>query len=115
MRVDDLAGRALRVLAIVSRRVDPEADPEAALEDGGLTLMGLACLIDPARPEAITSVARCREAGIAVKMITGDHPATGVVIGADVGLAGPGVPPVVVTGRETSTASPPRTFPRCSP
>ncbi len=99
-RVEELAGRALRVLALVRRTVDPEVDPESALETGGLTLMGLACLIDPARPEAITSVARCRAAGIAVKMITGDHPATGAAIGADVGLAGPGVPPVVVTGRE---------------
>ncbi len=99
-RVEELAGRALRVLALVRRVVDPATDPDTALQAGGLTLMGLACLIDPARPEAITSVARCRAAGIAVKMITGDHPATGAAIGTDVGLAGPGVSPVVVTGRE---------------
>ena len=100
IRVEELAGRALRVLALVRRVVDPQTDPDTALEAGGFTLVGLACLIDPARPEAITSVARCRAAGIAVKMITGDHPATGAAIGTDVGLAGPGVLPVVVTGRE---------------
>ena len=99
-RAEELAGRALRVLAVVRGRVAPDVDPEGALEDGGLTLLALACLIDPARPEAITSVARCRTAGIEVKMITGDHPATGAAIGADVGLAGPGVRPSVVTGRE---------------
>ena len=106
-RAAELAGRALRVLAIVRRQVDPGADPETALKAGGLTLVGLACLIDPARPEAITSVASCREAGIAVKMITGDHPATGAAIGADVGLAGPGVSPTVVTGRQLDAVADP--------
>jgi magnesium-transporting ATPase (P-type) len=99
-RVETLASRALRVLAVVRGPADPQGDPEEALERGGLTLLGLICLIDPARPEAHTSVARCRQAGIAVKMITGDHPSTGAAIGADVGLAGPGVPPRVVTGPE---------------
>jgi magnesium-transporting ATPase (P-type) len=99
-RVQELAGRALRVLAIVRLRVDPDSDPESSLAAGGVTLLGLVCLIDPARPEAITSVARCRAAGISVKMITGDHPATGAAIGADVGLAGPGVSPRVVAGPE---------------
>ncbi len=106
-RAAELAGRALRVLAIVRRPVDPGVDPETALEAGGLTLVGLACLIDPARPEAITSVAICRGAGIAVKMITGDHPATGAAIGADVGLAGPGVAPTVITGRELDDVADP--------
>jgi magnesium-transporting ATPase (P-type) len=100
-RVEELASQALRVLAL-ARGTDPDlgADPESLVESGGLTLLGLACLIDPARPEAITSVARCRAAGIAVKMITGDHPRTGAAIGAEVGLAGPGTAPRVVTGQE---------------
>ena len=63
-RVQELAGRALRVLAIVRLRVDPGEDLESSLAVGGLTLLGLVCLIDPARPESITSVARCRAAGI---------------------------------------------------
>ncbi|MCU0301159.1 MAG: HAD-IC family P-type ATPase [Candidatus Nanopelagicales bacterium] len=99
-RVEELAGRALRVLAIARRVVARDAAPEASVLAGDLTLLGLACLIDPARPEAITSVARCREAGIDVKMITGDHPRTGAAIGTEVGLAGRDVEPVVATGRD---------------
>ncbi len=103
-RVEELASRALRVLAVVRGRTRCDREPQAVLEAGGLTLLGLACLIDPARPEAITSVERCRAAGIAVKMITGDHPATGVAIGTDVGLAGDATP-TVVTGLQLETVT----------
>jgi magnesium-transporting ATPase (P-type) len=50
-------------------------------------LLGLAALIDPPRPEAIEAVARCRRAGIDVKMVTGDHAATAAAIGRQLGLA----------------------------
>jgi magnesium-transporting ATPase (P-type) len=43
-------------------------------------------MIDPPRPEAIEAVARCRTAGIRVKMITGDHTVTAAAIGAQLGL-----------------------------
>ncbi len=103
-RVEELASRALRVLAVVRGRARRHDAPGTVLEAGGMTLLGLACLIDPARPEAITSVQRCRDAGIAVKMITGDHPATGAAIGMDVGLAGQAVPRVV-TGQHLASVS----------
>jgi magnesium-transporting ATPase (P-type) len=85
---------------VVRGAADPAEDPDGQLQQGGLTLLGLLGLIDPARPEASTSVASCLAAGISVKMITGDHPSTGAAIGAEVGLAGPGVTPQVVTGPE---------------
>jgi magnesium-transporting ATPase (P-type) len=47
-------------------------------------------MIDPPRPEAIAAVAACREAGIRVKMITGDHPGTAQAIGRQLGLIGEG-------------------------
>jgi magnesium-transporting ATPase (P-type) len=50
------------------------------------TLLGLAGMIDPPRPESIVAVARCRTAGIRVKMITGDHKVTAAAIGAQLGL-----------------------------
>jgi magnesium-transporting ATPase (P-type) len=53
---------------------------------GRLTLLGLVGLVDPPRPEAIEAVAQCRRAGIAVKMITGDHASTAAAIGRLVGL-----------------------------
>jgi magnesium-transporting ATPase (P-type) len=50
------------------------------------TLLGLAGMIDPPRPEAIEAVAQCQRAGIRVKMITGDHSVTAAAIGAQLGL-----------------------------
>jgi magnesium-transporting ATPase (P-type) len=50
------------------------------------TLLGLAGMIDPPRPEAVEAVAQCQAAGIRVKMITGDHSVTAAAIGAQLGL-----------------------------
>jgi len=86
-----LAGQALRVLA-VARRVIPakDFDPAADLTVWAdrWTLLGLAGLMDPPRPEARAAIALCREAGIQVKMITGDHGATAAAIGHELGLTG---------------------------
>ena len=65
--------------------------------EGGLVLLGLLGLIDPPREEAMAAVRDCRAAGIAVKMITGDHAATARAIAVQLGLA---EAPVVVTGAE---------------
>lgn len=62
---------------------------EAATLEGSLTFIGLLGLIDPPRPEAIAAVAECRAAGIAVKMITGDHAGTAAAIAAQIGLENP--------------------------
>jgi Ca2+-transporting ATPase len=51
--------------------------------------------MDPPRPEAAEAIARCRQAGIQVKMITGDHKLTAEAIGRELGLTGK-----VITGAE---------------
>jgi magnesium-transporting ATPase (P-type) len=43
-------------------------------------------MMDPPREEAIQAVARCKAAGICVKMITGDHVATAETIGRELGI-----------------------------
>ena len=43
---------------------------------GGFTLLGVVGMMDPPREDAIDAVRQCREAGIQVKMITGDHAVT---------------------------------------
>ncbi|QLG86955.1 calcium-translocating P-type ATPase, PMCA-type [Chitinibacter bivalviorum] len=53
-----------------------------------LTMIALIGLYDPPRAEARLAIARCQHAGIAVKMITGDHQATGMAIAAELGLQG---------------------------
>ena len=86
-----LAGEALRVLALAKRDIaaqdfDPTGDLMAWAND--LTLTALVGIIDPPRPEAKEAIHVCREAGVEVKMITGDHPVTAAAIARDLGLEG---------------------------
>ncbi|MEA3641219.1 MAG: HAD-IC family P-type ATPase [Lamprobacter sp.] len=90
--VDDLSGRGFRVLALATGPVEGDADDAAhrleAGELGGLQLLGLVGLIDPLRQEVPEAVRRCHQAGVGVRMITGDHPATGLSIARQLGIAG---------------------------
>ncbi|MGM0657828.1 MAG: cation-translocating P-type ATPase [Pseudomonadota bacterium] len=82
-----LAERGYRVLALARGKVaDKDGEYEADdLED--LEFLGFAALIDPIRPEVPDAIKRCRRAGVEVRMITGDHPATGMSIARDLGMA----------------------------
>ena len=68
-----------------------------------MTLLGLVGFIDPLRPEARDAVRRSQEAGVAVKMITGDHPVTALAIARELGLADG--PDEVITGRDLASAA----------
>ncbi len=87
--VDGMAASGQRVLAVAMKPGHPHAI-ELDFADLGqdLTLLALLGLMDPPRPEALAAVRRCREAGIRVKMITGDHGTTARAIGDQVGLQG---------------------------
>ncbi|MDZ7781742.1 MAG: HAD-IC family P-type ATPase [Halioglobus sp.] len=52
-------------------------------------MIGMVGLIDPPRPEAVAAIAECHDAGIRVKMITGDHRGTARAIGKQIGLQHP--------------------------
>ena len=86
-KVEQLAARGQRVLALASKAMDTEL---AMLEfddlNEGLILQGLLGLTDPPRPEAIAAIAECKKAGIEVKMITGDHALTAKSIAKQIGL-----------------------------
>jgi magnesium-transporting ATPase (P-type) len=85
-----LASNGHRVLALATRTFDPGKRNLAFGDvDNGLTLQGLVGLIDPPRPEAVAAISQCHGAGIAVKMITGDHAATASAIAVDLGLERP--------------------------
>ena len=73
-RIEEMAGRGQRVLAIATRPVT-NAHRELQISDveNGMTMLALFGIIDPPRTEAINAVHDCRTAGIRVKMITGDH------------------------------------------
>lgn len=82
-----LAEEGMRVIALAERQLDVE--PPALGHDvvsAGLTMVGLVGISDPPRPEAIDSVLQCQQAGIRVKMITGDNPVTAKAIGRELGL-----------------------------
>ncbi len=92
---DRLASEGLRVLAVASRDIDPAAfRPDADLleEVQGLTLLALVGIVDPPRKEAGEAIARCKEAGIRVRMITGDHATTASAIAAQLGIEGRALP-----------------------
>ena len=86
---ETMAARGLRVLALARRHV---AAQHVRLEHvhvaTGLTFLGLQGMMDPPRPAAIASVRQCQQAGIAVKMITGDHLVTARAIAGQIGLKG---------------------------
>ena len=104
-RNEDLAGQALRVLAIATRSVPAAAlglDPQAlaakrasnielpeSIEDD-LVLLGLVGMIDPPRAEAKAAVAIAKRAHIRSVMITGDHPATAAAIARELDIFEPG-------------------------
>jgi Ca2+-transporting ATPase len=84
-----MAARGLRVLAFARRRMEANHDRlEHAHVAENLTFLGLQGMMDPPRPEAVTAVERCQRAGIAVKMITGDHLITARTVASQIGLGG---------------------------
>jgi magnesium-transporting ATPase (P-type) len=88
--IERLAEAGQRVLALATRRTSAEHRGLAASDlDGQLQMVALVGLIDPPRAEAIAAVAECQAAGIAVKMITGDHAGTAAAIARQIGLRHP--------------------------
>jgi calcium-translocating P-type ATPase len=80
---DALAQDGYRVLAIAAGPVD-KCDRSGLV---GLRFLGFAALIDPLRPEAAGAVTQARQAGVDVRMITGDHPLTALALARRLGLA----------------------------
>ena len=104
-----MAGRSLRVLGSARRDLGAEFAAAAARQhcvapssglpasssgsdamEQDLVFVGLSGMYDPPRREAQAAVARCRDAGIRVVMITGDHPHTAAAIARELGISGPG-------------------------
>jgi magnesium-transporting ATPase (P-type) len=90
--VDGLAGEGLRVLVLARRIADVGLQTLTHAEVRDLELLGLVGMIDPPRAEARRAVAACRDAGIQVKMITGDHRVTAAAIAKELGLVGEQTP-----------------------
>jgi Ca2+-transporting ATPase len=87
---DAMAAQGLRILAFARGHM-PAGANAVGHDDvaAGLTFLGLQAIIDPPRQEVISAIRVCQEAGIAVKMITGDHALTAAAIATQIGLAEP--------------------------
>ncbi len=86
-QIEHLAKQGQRVLAIACKETD-HTQTELSFADlhNGLVFLGIFGLIDPPRIEALEAVRACKEAGISVKMITGDHSVTALAIAKKLGL-----------------------------
>lgn len=97
---DALALSGYRVLGFAAKQIDSlthQQDPETI--ESGLTLIGFAGMIDPAREEAMKSVDECKKAGIVPVMITGDHKLTATAIAKKLGIIS-APDDLVLTGKE---------------
>ncbi|HEY3291173.1 MAG TPA: cation-transporting P-type ATPase, partial [Anaerolineae bacterium] len=98
-----MASDALRVLAVATRVLNntwtPDQDAPADLEQN-LTFLGLMGMMDPPREEVITAIQTARLAGIRTIMVTGDHAITARAVARQIGLAGTGKDPQVISGGE---------------
>ncbi|MDD6467572.1 MAG: cation-translocating P-type ATPase [Erysipelotrichaceae bacterium] len=81
-----MADQALRVLAAAYREYDQLPDVVDEQVEQDLIFIGLVGMIDPIRPEVLTAVNTCKEAGIRPIMITGDHKDTAVAIAKQLGI-----------------------------
>ncbi len=100
--VHRLASAGHRVLAVAERPIaalpEEHAGHEGLARD--LALAGFLCLEDPLRAEVPDAVRRCREAGVHVIMITGDHPDTALAVACRAGIVAAGEDARPVTGAE---------------
>ncbi len=101
MEVNDRMARGgMRVLAVAQRQLPQDFDDYRAEEvECGLTLLGLAGMLDPPRPEVAQAVDTCRRAGIRTIMITGDYGLTAESIARRIGIITKPLPRIV-TGAE---------------
>jgi len=94
---DEIADRGQRLLAVARKDVGERSELAEEEVERDLVFLGFFGLIDPARDEAIRSVGICHDAGIRVKMITGDHAKTAAAVARALGIANT---ERVLTGRE---------------
>ncbi|BAP85815.1 calcium-transporting ATPase [Paucilactobacillus hokkaidonensis JCM 18461] len=105
-QVLDYANDALRTIAVAKRELTKEEALNATQTqlEQKLTILGIAGIIDPPRPEVQKSIATLRKAAVEVVMITGDHAATARAIAYRLGIVTDKQAPVI-EGREIEQLS----------
>ena len=86
--LDEWQHKAMRTLAFAYKKLSVSQDFsfKEAILSGNLTLQAIAAITDPIRPDVPAAVKECRQAGIEVKVVTGDTAATAMEIGKQIGV-----------------------------
>lgn len=102
-KMEEVAAKGQRLLGAAFKPTDHNRN-EIDKEDleKNKTFLGVIGIIDPPRDEAIEAIRECKNAGITVKMITGDHAITAKAIGKEIGI---GDGEKVMTGKELEEMS----------
>ena len=84
----DYQNKAMRTLALAYLELDEDANIffDGKLKDVVLKFAGIFAISDPVRPEVPAAIKECIDAGIQVKIVTGDTPGTAKEIGRQIGL-----------------------------
>lgn len=116
-----------RVLALACKRSleEPQASVGRDEAESELMFLGIVGIYDPPRPESKQAIQQCHEAGIAVHMLTGDHPKTAAVIAKEIGILPSNYQPSIdavsatdfdkLSDETLATMRLPRVIARCSP
>lgn len=108
-RIQKLSSQGRRLLAIATRSLedfDPERHKKFDSVEKDLIYLGLVAIADPPRKETIPAIKACKESGIKIVMITGDHPVTAKAIAKELGIVDEGSFDGVMTGAELEKFSP---------
>jgi len=104
MTTQNMASRALRVLAMAYRKLPNMLQNfTPGNVETRLTFVGLVGMIDPARKEVSEAIKQCKQADIRSVMITGDHKLTAIAVAKEIGMLGDN--PKVLTGAELDELS----------
>jgi Ca2+-transporting ATPase len=88
-KIDEWSHHAMRIIALAYKKQDSKSIDEKGIDD--LVFVGIVGMIDPPRPDSKKAVKKCKEAGIRVIMVTGDHINTAMAIAKVAGIVEGGV------------------------
>ena len=95
VRNKEMGSQSMRVIALAARKLHDDEDiTDISVVENELIFLGLVGIMDPPRPEVKEAIRICQEAGIRVKMITGDHHMTASAIGQELAIDGAEKDPV---------------------
>ncbi|PON79959.1 P-type ATPase [Parasponia andersonii] len=84
--IQGMAASSLRCIALAHKQAHVNEKESKKLTEEKLTLLGLLGLKDPCRPEVKKAVEDCQNAGVSIKMVTGDNVFTAKAIATECGI-----------------------------